>query len=290
MLTIRLEKLGLRPGSRLLDLGCGDGRHIRATRLERGIHAVALDLGEKEVTGTAQSLRAMDNGEGQMPSPATDAGPWLVLRGNGYRLPFADASFDCLIVSEVLEHLHEDDAAIDEITRVLRPGGQLAVSVPRWGPEKICWAISSKYPHSEGGHVRIYRRRELEEKLGRHGYDLHGHHHAHALHSPYWWLKCAVGLDNDNFPLVRWYHRFLVWDMMKKPRLTRSLETLLDPLVGKSVVLYATKPAARRSVAPKDSEIRAPRALDEAARDVSCGAPASRAEQRAAPAQAAQPT
>ena len=68
------------------------------------------------------------------------------------------------------------------------------------------------------------------------------HHHAHALHSPYWWLKCAVGTTNDSHPLVRAYHNLLVWDMLKAPRITRVTERLLNPLIGKSVVVYLRKP------------------------------------------------
>jgi hypothetical protein len=69
------------------------------------------------------------------------------------------------------------------------------------------------------------------------------HHHAHGLHSPYWWLKCAVGVGDDDHPLARAYHRLLVWDIMKRPVSTRLAERALNPLIGKSLVLYARKPA-----------------------------------------------
>ena len=61
------------------------------------------------------------------------------------------------------------------------------------------------------------------------------------LHSPYWWLKCLVGVDNEGSWLVKHYHRFLVWDMMQRPMLTRVLESLLSPAIGKSVVFYGVK-------------------------------------------------
>ncbi|MDQ1696027.1 MAG: hypothetical protein QOJ03_1380, partial [Frankiaceae bacterium] len=67
-----------------------------------------------------------------------------------------------------------------------------------------------------------------------------GRHHAHALHSPYWWLNCALG--RDSLP-SRAYHQVLVWDIMKKPWLTRAAEQTLNPLLGKSLVMYADKPA-----------------------------------------------
>ena len=77
-----------------------------------------------------------------------------------------------------------------EATRVLRPGGTLAVTVPRWWPERICWALSDSYHEVEGGHVRIYRRTELVGRLRAQDLLPTGAHHAHALHSPYWWLSC----------------------------------------------------------------------------------------------------
>jgi hypothetical protein len=72
----------------------------------------------------------------------------------------------------------------------------------------------------------------------------------HGLHSPYWWLKCAVGVDNDSHPLVKAYHRLLVWDIVERPLSTRLAERLLDPVIGKSVVLYLEKPEDVSSVRP----------------------------------------
>lgn len=241
MLTVELERLGLGPGMRLLDVGCGQGRHVRATRLVPAVTGIALDLGRDEVRGTVESLRALDALPAEQGGTVAGAGPWAVLRGSGYQLPFKDGSFDCVIVSEVLEHLRDDAGALREVSRVLRPGGLLAVSVPRTGPEAVCWALSHRYRNSPGGHVRIYRRSQLERLVESRGYRIVGRHFAHALHSPFWWLRCAVGLDNDAAWPVKLYHRFLVWDMMKRPRFTRALEAALNPLIGKSFVLYAVK-------------------------------------------------
>jgi hypothetical protein len=135
---------------------------------------------------------------------------------------------------------------------VLKPGGLAAVTVPSWLPERVCWALSEDYHETPGGHVRIYTRVELEYKLKRAGLELGGHHHAHGLHSPYWWLKCAVGVNNDNHRLARAYHRLLVWDIMKRPAATRLAETLLNPVIGKSLVVYARK-AARPADQPQPS-------------------------------------
>ena len=76
------------------------------------------------------------------------------------------------------------------------------------------------------------------------GLKVTGHHYAHGLHSPYWWLKCLVGTKNDTNWAVKLYHRLLVWDIMKGPALTRNLEKVLSPLMGKSLIIYLRKPEA----------------------------------------------
>ncbi|MDP9408079.1 MAG: methyltransferase domain-containing protein, partial [Actinomycetota bacterium] len=184
-------------------------------------------------------LVAAMGAEGELPSAAAGS----AVRGDALRLPFPDATFDRVVAAEVLEHLPDDAGALTELVRVLRPGGRLAVTVPRWWPEQVCWALSDAYHRVEGGHVRIYRGSELRRKARLAGLRPVGSHYAHALHSPYWWLKCAVGVDRDDVPLVRVYHRLLVWDITRRPWLTRTAERLLDPVLGKSLVLYFEKPA-----------------------------------------------
>ncbi len=236
MLTVDFDRFPVGPGDRVLDVGCGAGRHAYAA-YRRGGAVVALDTDAAELGGVAAMFAAMRQ-EGEVPDGARAA----AVRGTAYALPFPDAAFDRVIVSEVLEHLPRDVDAVRELVRVLRPGGLLAVTVPRWGPEVVCWALSSAYHEVEGGHVRIYRASELRRRLEDAGLEVLGGHHAHALHAPYWWLKCAVGVDDDRHPLVSAYHRLLVWDLMAAPRLTRTAERLLDPVLGKSVVVYLRRP------------------------------------------------
>jgi SAM-dependent methyltransferase len=149
-----------------------------------------------------------------------------------------------VIASEVMEHVPDDAAAVAELARVLRPGGALAVTVPTYLPEKICWWLSDEYhaPFVEGGHVRIYRESGLRALLRDAGLVPGRSHRAHALHSPYWWLRCAVGPRNDDHRLVRAYRRFLEWDIVQAPRSTRLADRALNPVLGKSLVVYASKP------------------------------------------------
>ena len=236
MLTVDFDRLGVTAGDRALDMGCGAGRHAFEL-YRRGTDVIAFDQDADELAGVSDMFAAM-RAAGEVP----DGAEADVKQGDALQLPFADGEFDRVVAAEVLEHIPDDDAAIAELARVLRPGGTMAVTVPRWLPERICWALSHRYHEVEGGHVRIYRGDELTAKLAAAGLTVTGTGYAHALHSPYWWLKCAVGVDDDEHPLPRAYHRLLVWDIMKRPWLTRSAERLLDPVIGKSLVLYLVKP------------------------------------------------
>ncbi len=236
MLTVDFDRFPVAPGDRVLDMGCGAGRHAFAL-YRRGAHVTALDQNAAELADVQVMFDAMA-AEGEVPAGATAR----TVEGDAYALPFEDGSFDKVICAEVLEHLPEDERAMAELVRVLKPGGQMAITVPRWGPEKVCWALSDAYHEVEGGHVRIYKGSELVSRLERAGLVPEGTGFTHGLHAPYWWLKCAVGVTNDDNPLVRGYHRLLVWDMMKKPLVTRVAERLLDPVVGKSFVVYLARP------------------------------------------------
>lgn len=237
MLTVDYDRLRIGPGTKVIDVGCGAGRHtFEAYR--RGADVIAFDQNAEELADVDTMLQAMAQA-GEAPESAKAQ----VVIGDALALPYPDGAFDTVIASEILEHIPDDDTAIGELTRVLRPGGTLAVTVPRWLPERICWLLSDAYHANEGGHIRIYRADELRSKLESSGLRFTGSRHAHALHSPYWWLKCAVGVDNSDNIAVKAYHKLLVWDMMSAPAPTRHAEALLNPLIGKSVALYFGKPA-----------------------------------------------
>lgn len=236
MLTVDFDRLGVKPGDRAIDIGAGAGRHSFEL-YRRGADVVAFDRSAEDMKAVGDMFAAMEL-EGQVPEGALARAEV----GDALALPYDDETFDVVLISEVLEHVPEDDRAIAEFVRVLKPGGVAAVTVPRWLPEKICWALSDAYHEVEGGHVRIYKADELAAELTSAGLTVRGREHAHALHSPYWWLKCAVGVDNDDNSLTKAYHRLLVWDLMQGPWLTRTAESLLNPVLGKSVVFYLEKP------------------------------------------------
>ncbi|MFG1934931.1 class I SAM-dependent methyltransferase [Mycobacterium sp. NPDC048908] len=236
MLTVDFDRLGVGAGTKVIDVGCGAGRHsFEAYR--RGADVIAFDQNAADLNDVDEILQAMKE-QGEVPDSARAE----AVKGDALELPYADGTFDCVIASEILEHVPEDDRAISELVRVLKPGGALAITVPRWLPEKVCWVLSDEYHANEGGHIRIYKADALRDKVLTHGLRLTHTHHAHALHSPFWWLKCAVGASDNDHPAVAAYHKLLVWDMVEQPWLTRTAESLLNPLIGKSVALYFRKP------------------------------------------------
>ncbi len=237
MLTVDFERLAFQPGDRVLDVGAGGGRHAFEA-MKRGGIVTALDYSAadlKDVIGTCGGMLAAHEIEW-----SSYAG---VANANALDLPFADATFDRVITSEVLEHIWDDNRAITEMVRVLRPGGRLAVTVPTRWPERVSWALNWRYHDTPGGHVRIYRQHELENKLESAGLYLKGSHHAHAFHSPYWWLKNVFGLENTEAAPVRTYHDFLVWCIEHHDSPVARAERWLNPLVGKSLVVYGEKVA-----------------------------------------------
>lgn len=258
MKTIAVEHLNLRRGDRVLDIGCGEGRHLYSCYRDTETTVVGLDTDPGALKTFRRWFLEMPISE---PSPRR---AWGVLRGNALRLPFATDSFDVVLCAEVLEHLPDYRGALREMNRVLKPDGRLAVSVPKFLAEWVCWVLSAPedFPSDTGGHIRIFRESELRRSIESLGFELKTRYAVHGLHTPYWWLKALLGdlnrppsvLDEDRtpdwwpssltgesqyaHPLLGLMHRFLVWHIMNRPRLTRRLESLLNPVLGKSLVLH----------------------------------------------------
>jgi len=235
MVTVEFERLDLKEGDKILDVGCGTGRHVCAAYQRRLVKAIGIDLNYSDLAEARGRLQLHDRlGE-------HGGGKWALAAGNILHLPFPDACFELVICSEVLEHIVAYRHAMVELVRVLKPGCDMVVSVPRFWPERICWGLSRDYHNSAGGHVRIFKTRQLIDELEAMGLTKWAVHYAHSLHAPFWWLKCLAGAQRSDSALVNLYHRFLVWDLMRRPALTRTLDRLLNPLLGKSVVVYLKK-------------------------------------------------
>jgi len=232
LLTVDLDRLEVGPGQVLLDAGCGEGRHCFGA-LERGARVVGVDLDRPSLQRAAGALRFRGHEKGVLAA---------MLQGDAFHLPFADATFDRVICAEVMEHVHDYRGAARELARVTKPGGRVAVTIPTATSEQLYLRLGDDYFESPGGHIRIFRPRELARGLASAGLATEGVGFAHAFHTPYWALRSVAGLPNaDASRLVRAYRLFLI-RATTSPWLAR-LERWLDYVCPKSLILYARKPA-----------------------------------------------
>lgn len=136
----------LPPGKRLdvLDAGCGGGATLESLR--RYESATGLEL-EEEAVDYARS-RGRE-----------------VVQGFIEKLPFESGSFDLTLALDVIEHVPDDSRALQELYRVLRPGGSLLVTVPAL---RLLWSA-----HDEAnGHYRRYTVDELRRRVEEAGFEV----------------------------------------------------------------------------------------------------------------------
>jgi 2-polyprenyl-3-methyl-5-hydroxy-6-metoxy-1,4-benzoquinol methylase len=114
----------LRAGARLLEIGCGAGNLLLQAAVA-GSYPVALDLSMQALTFVQSRLR-----EAQA-SPESHSG-FTCTQAIGESLPFRENSFDCVLLSEVVEHLEAPQISVREAMRVLCPGGRLLVTTPNY--------------------------------------------------------------------------------------------------------------------------------------------------------------
>ena len=233
MLTFNFKKYNLNHNGSMLDVGCGEGRHIFGVMQEYPMmKCVGLDMDD-------DSLKKAEEGYSYFES-ISEVGAKFI-KGSAYSLPFPDNTFDLIVCSEVLEHLHEYNDAVIEINRVLKPGGKFFASVPAFWPEKICWYLSKEYQNQPGGHLRIFDQKKLIHEIESRGFIFLSSEKFHSIHSPYWWLRCFFWKSQEKNLLVKVYKKILERHILKKPRIIDNIDKLMNPIMGKSFSMYFKK-------------------------------------------------
>ena len=233
MLTFNFKKYTLNRNGSMLDVGCGEGRHIFGVMHEYPMmKCFGLDMDD-------DSLKKAEEGYSYFES-ISEVGAEFI-KGSAYSLPFPDNTFDLIVCSEVLEHLHEYNDADIEINRVLKPGGKFFASVPAFWPEKICWYLSKEYQNQPGGHLRIFDQKKLVHEIEDRGFKFLSSEKFHSIHSPYWWLRFFFWKSQEKNLLVKVYKKILERHILKKPRIIDSIDKLMNPIMGKSFSMYFKK-------------------------------------------------
>jgi SAM-dependent methyltransferase len=138
----------LRPGDRVLDLGCGAGG-FTARLAEAGAKAVGAEIAEAAVTRARGGYPGLD----------------FRLVPIGGPLPFEDSSFDLVWTSEVIEHVADTAPWLSEVRRVLTPGGRLLVTTPSHGRLRLLLGGIERFSPPLGDHLHLYSRRSLRSVL-----------------------------------------------------------------------------------------------------------------------------
>jgi len=174
------------PGGRVVDLGAGDG-YVSAAAAERAgaVLGVSVDVGFPpplaELPGKVERVRA------GLPGP----------------LPFRSGSVDVVVCLEAIEHLLDPEALLEEVVRILAPGGSLVLSTPRLDallvvghllagiqPPGVEASPRQRFGNPLGeqrpsGHLHLFTRRALREALAAHGLEVESYREARFSSS--WW-------------------------------------------------------------------------------------------------------
>lgn len=231
MLTVNFDLLKVNRGERVLDAGCGSGRHtLHLCKMPCVV--IAMDLVEEELMRAKYFIALMDGRKEKSALCET-------LIADVHHLPFRDESFHKIVCSEVLEHIADDTLGLSELVRTLIKGGEIAISVPTFFSEALFGTLSKEYFNTPGGHIRKYRARALAGMISDQPLTILAVRHEHSFHTAYWLLRCIFGLHREKALIPRLYKKLLDWSITS--RSLKPFDLLFNHIFPKSIVFYARK-------------------------------------------------
>tara|TARA_B100000287_G_scaffold103636_1_gene95869 strand:+ start:56 stop:751 length:696 start_codon:yes stop_codon:yes gene_type:complete len=229
--TFNFNLLNLKKIKKVIDVGCGNGRHLKS---------LGFKLTDSEIIGIDQSAPEITKLNKEFDeSVCKNGNAYKFITGDIREMDVPDNSQDLVVCSEVLEHVPNFEAVLEECYRILKPGSVMLVSVPSYFPESLCWKYSKKYMQTPGGHIRIFKKNFLKERFKALNLKLFKHHREHALHSIYWIIRARNNMEENNF--LKSFHNLLVRQMFGQAKFSFALEKLLNPFFGKSECFYLRK-------------------------------------------------
>ena len=168
METFNFNLLNLKKIKKVIDVGCGNGRHLKS---------LGFKLTDSEIIGIDQSAPEITKLNKEFDeSVCKNGNAYKFITGDIREMDVPDNSQDLVVCSEVLEHVPNFEAVLEECYRILKPGSVMLISVPSYFPESLCWKYSKKYMQTPGGHIRIFKKNFLKERFKALNLKLFKHH------------------------------------------------------------------------------------------------------------------
>lgn len=223
-----VNRLPLTTSSRVLDVGTSTGTNLRLLR-DLGFHAVeGLELSE-------DAIRYCRN-----------KGLGIVRQGDACAMPFADASFDLILATDIIEHIEDDRRALAEIVRTLRPGGHALITVPAF---RSIWGLQDRIAH----HKRRYRMRPLVEKIEAAGLIIdRAYHFNFLLFIPIWIARRVIDIFDVKLKSENQINSALINPILSAIfTADLAIAPVLRPPFGVSIFVMARK----RMIGKKDERL-----------------------------------
>lgn len=169
-----LQLLSCYSTPRILDIGCGTGFNIQYLQTH----------GYEQVTGLDFSPEALSFCRSRHLNSLSCS--------DGTRPPFSDNSFEVILALDLIEHLADDIQALQELARLLKPGGALVIFTPAFN---FLWGLQDEVSH----HYRRYTAGELRQKLEDVGLNICKLTYANTFLFPLIWAgRTALRLSGNN--------------------------------------------------------------------------------------------